>query len=397
VFACSSATHVHRCVDEGDCSTWHDVIECPDGFSCCGGLCIPGDSAVARCSMGRLVDPEISVPVGMGYWCSVDLANRVDSDLAWASVDPCADLKATHSGASIARAGLYSTRGTTAGLGYCGTTYTGVTYGVGDALLRQIRSDTFEVYADCHYLFSPVTMPIFQAPFPASEGDLARYHVQAHAGFDFAVTPKELDVSWFGPSSGLATIVDHYGQDRSSETQADDDDGRDWAMDAGTPIYAVASGRVVASRERVVARGPGCASSETRTESEIYVQHDVGHGSYRESFVTYYGHLQDRLVAQGSVVTGGALIGHAGHAGCAAEDGLHFAVTRLTNTIGWYQQTFTVDATETGDNGRPSRVEPFGWAAGDVDPWGWRYVEDGKGAWSPQLWKNENPPPDGRW
>jgi hypothetical protein len=98
--------------------------------------------------------------------------------------------------------------------------------------------------------------------------------------------------------------------------------------------------------------------------------------------------------------------------GCATGNHLHFGVTRVTNTVDWYQHSFwSVLGTNPsaqgfhGDNSYAVRVESYGWAAPQgVDPWGLQYrnstddYSNHLGAWSIYLWSSPSQqPPNTKW
>jgi len=368
-----------------------------DGFGGAGGGVADGLGGAD----GDAGTPPVLSDQGYGRWCYALAPNRYDWYFEWGNADPCADLLQWRPELSIERAGLYSLTGLNHAEAICdgpqletGFYWAGLT---GDAALAAVFDQVSTWPARCLWLVSPAAMPIFDAPFAVDAASLAEHHVVAGYGFDFAVDPTTLDVTAFDqPGSKTATIVDRFGRDRSSAAAGNDADGHLWSMDEGTPIYAVADGIVVDSRDRDVSANPRCGQDGggTSAQSEIYIRHDVGAGTYRESFVSAYAYLKERRVSRGETVTRGQLIGSSGHTGCAHGGSLLFTVTRLTNTIGWYQQTFATTGLGFGDNAQGGRVEPYGWVGANVaDPWASFYRTRGVGAWSLNLWSGPTKTP----
>jgi murein DD-endopeptidase MepM/ murein hydrolase activator NlpD len=374
------------------------------GWVGCGGQ-PTGDNE----KIGTTSEAVIATPAGSGPYCSMQPASGTGWGFSWGTpgTDPCANMARTSPGFAIKYAGLWSTTGSNKVLMRCSDGAVGIWLGSGDSAMSAAFTNANSNHRPgCNFIVAPTAMPIFNAPFKIDAQSLSTNHVVHATGFDYAYTP--LDVSQFGQTpvdSGPASMVDHLGRDQRNSGGENNHDANDWLIDLNTPIYAVADGTVLDSRDRDVTSF-GCPSPQ----KEIYIQHDVGTGTYRESFVSYYAHFATRSVSKGATVRKGDLIGYAGNTGCSSNNHLHLGVTRLTNALDWYHKTFTTTAGANGtqgahgDDSYAGRIEPYGWAAPQgVDPWAYAFassVDDYNhhlGAWSINLWSAGQSPPNTNW
>lgn len=115
-------------------------------------------------------------------------------------------------------------------------------------------------------------------------------------------------------------LVDTWGQTRS---EGRGHEGIDILAPQGTPVLAVADGRIVKFFDSV------------RGGVTIY-QFDPS-----ERFVYYYAHLSGRAagLTEGAAVRQGQVIGYVGMSGNASIPHLHFEIQRLTPARRWWEAT----------------------------------------------------------
>jgi murein DD-endopeptidase MepM/ murein hydrolase activator NlpD len=197
-------------------------------------------------------------------------------------------------------------------------------------------------------VFDPGRIPTFIKPF-AEPADLWTTNYHDHD------VPKE-----FIDNNGV--YVPFWGE--SSLLGIDGHEGYDWRLPIGTPLVAVAAGRVVFAGPETPFFCP--ILNATVAGQGVRIEHTLPTGIVVRSV---YAHMDRIDVQVGAEVTQGQQIGTSGDKGCALNPHLHFAVRRVTQT------------------GAPA-IDPFGWSGPGADPW------EGKaeGAKSIDLWKpNEAP------
>lgn len=148
-------------------------------------------------------------------------------------------------------------------------------------------------------------------------------------------------------------------------------DGYDWMMPTGTPLLAVADGRVnYAGFEPAFP----CALLGNALVAALYV--NVVHRSPTgERFVSLYVHLDRADVRSGDTVRAGQQIGVSGNTGCSTGPHLHFGTSREFYTRSGYRNGVGID--------------PSGWTGPGNDPW----LTDPRGAASTRLWMQGMEPP----
>lgn len=368
-------------------------------------------------------------PANSGHYCNVIQANGTWG-FNWTGATPCATLLAAMPGATIVRAGIYSTTETNSINIKC--TDGGLVWeAAGTNALATANGMVGHSNNKCVITVSPKVMRVFNAPFPTNTwfGNAvpgARgYRNNGHA-FDHTPSCQADDpncpcgmgntncpfnTSSFGNAAVISSSVDnrglHYGNANSNSY--------DYAMAEGTPMRALGWGRVIVngSRDRNIA---GNLAGGTPYQGEVYIKYDIGGDPvYQESYVAYYAHLRRRSVVDGQTVAPGQIIGYSGTTGSSSGPHLHFGLARVTNinaTTGTspaqlaYGYHVTYDANPSHSWGvipatTTGMVDPYGWRAPDgIDPYGYYWSRAktydgilGVGAWGPQLWKSGEVPP----
>jgi len=135
--------------------------------------------------------------------------------------------------------------------------------------------------------------------------------------------------------------------------------GYDWAMPVGTPLKAVAAGRVSAAfmtHPPVPCQALGAPVTDNATI-------EILHTGDRERILTRYVHVNSINVTVGQAVQAGQVIGTSGERGCALGPHLHFETLRFIN-------------------GKFRVIDPYGWQSEAIDPW----AAHDDGAESISLW-----------
>ena len=332
---------------------------------------------------------------GFGNYCSVGYPDGTWS-LAYLTNggDPCGDILNADPSGTIQRKGLFAPSATNNVVLRCRSDQSFVATFKGSGLTP--INDAFDNAKNnhrqyCTFTVSPQSLPIFVSPFPL---DTAGYvHV---TGFDFAQWQYgTLNVNDFGqPGSTSAKIVDNFGRDETNTTFIDDHDGHDYDMPRGTPVFAMAAGKVVMAR----AWDCKCKGSDSNLQQEIGILHTVkGKNGYSEQFISYYAHFGSMSVHTGDLVTAGQQIGLSGNTGSSTGPHLHVTVIRVSNTasklsapVKWY-----LDGRHDSSTGKQS-IEFYGFKAPKgFDPYAYKAFPDG--GLSVDLFKAGQAPPEGNW
>jgi murein DD-endopeptidase MepM/ murein hydrolase activator NlpD len=283
---------------------------------------------------------------------------------------------------------------------------------VGDQPLESAYTEAYKTppaKSNCVFTVSPRAMALFTTPFFFP-------NIKPGNGFDFARAPYgRVDLTQYGTGTATAAVVvNHKGKDLSGRPGIiDDHPGHDWGLPKGTLLRAVGDGTVIRA-------GKYFKSSDNcnKYEADVYIRHAAcGKNGYCEQFISYYTHMDEVVVFQGQSVKRGALIGTSGDSGCVPAH-LHFSVARLTNTVHNLLETVTFkndgpaivfgkvlkgkDGKIVMKNVRSENlynwlIDPYGWDAPYIDPWGSLSYGSGLGAMSIKLWRPGEAPPVGDW
>ena len=119
------------------------------------------------------------------------------------------------------------------------------------------------------------------------------------------ITPTPLNPKWIMPCKGK--ITGFFGEDRPGHTH----NGIDIYTGTGTPVKAIAAGKVVVS---------GAADGYGRW---VGIDHGVVNGIRISS---EYGHLSRELVSQGAIVKQGQIIAYSGNTGRSSAPHVHLTI-----------------------------------------------------------------------
>lgn len=351
--------------------------------------------AVGAAMLGPSTTPAKAITVsGYGNYCSVSYAGG-GWKFGWYtnSSDSCTAVIGSDSGATIARAGLFSASGVNNIVARCNSSqsYVIMYQGTGTSPLSAAYN---RAVADkqkyCTFTAAPKALPVFDSPFSLS----ATY--TPNTGFDFARPGyPNLNTKDFGdvPGNTSANKMNSKGVDKSYRSY-DNHDGWDWNMARGNTIKAVGDGKVIMARSW----DSGVTTSDSRYQNEVFVLHTVygPNARYFEQFVSYYAHLRSISVKTGDTVKRGQLLGYSGHTGSSSAPHLHFNIFRMTNSASarFTAPQFFTDSRHS--NLAPFATEPYGfYAPKGFDPWAWRAYP--RGALSIRVWNANQAPAVGDW
>ncbi len=193
-------------------------------------------------------------------------------------------------------------------------------------------------------VFDPKVIPAFIKPF-TEPADLWTTNYHDHD------VPKE-----FIDNNG--TYVPFWGE--PSLLGIDGHEGYDWRLPVGTPLVAVAAGRVVHAGDNQPFACP-ILNNQIVVGRSVTLEHQLPGGIVVR---TIYAHMEQVDVAVGGNVAQGQQIGTSGGRGCALKPHLHFAVWRMNGASA-------------------SAIDSYGWSGPGQDPW----ETKPEGAASISLWK----------
>lgn len=199
-------------------------------------------------------------------------------------------------------------------------------------------------------IINPVDIPFFESsPLggPYVQGNLLDHDI-----------PKE-----FVDNNGIFTTW--WGEVLTNTGgMTDGHSGYDWNVPVGTPLLAVAAGRVVRVDESSVSFFCPPLNANVNNQKSVFIEHTLPGG---QRIQTWYVHNSENRVTVGQTVTAGQVVALAGSTGCSTQSHLHFEVYLVSATTPTTLRT----------------IDPYGWSGAGVDPWS----VHPDGARSIQLWK----------
>jgi Peptidase family M23 len=133
--------------------------------------------------------------------------------------------------------------------------------------------------------------------------------------FAFKDEPPQFSLPLSAPASPLPKNEDDFGSDRTFNGKLrSQHTGRDYPVNAGTPIKAIASGKVVLIGDHFL------------TGNSVYIDH--GDGMVSANF-----HMSEITVKEGDVIKRGAVIGKAGGTGRVSGVHLHLGIRWLAARV----------------------------------------------------------------
>ena len=199
------------------------------------------------------------------------------------------------------------------------------------------------------------------------------------------VQPPPSDLRLGSPFEGERRVVNYFDHDLplqfeddnkvqvtfwgESTVGIDGHSGYDWDLPVGTPLLAMADGKVT----KVGFDAPFfCPLTDkvVTDQKSLRIRHKGSDGSVYDAV---YKHLDGFDVVADQVVRPGQVVGTSGGTGCVTGPHLHLELWRLTDT----------------PRGLPVRVDPYGWRGEDPDPW----AEHPLGVASTWMWAEGQEPP----
>ena len=196
------------------------------------------------------------------------------------------------------------------------------------------------------FTYSPrnVFLPMFRKPF---DGDFV-----VSNWFDHFLPFEFIDTN--GVTLNFAGETSPFGIDGHN--------GWDFRMAEGTPLLAVADGRVTFAGAETPFVCPAL-NNQVVSGLGVNLRHTAPDG---QSIDSSYAHMSRIDVQTGQQVVAGQQLGLSGNTGCSTAPHLHFNTWRLNGT----------------NNAMRTRIDPFGWDSAQADPW----AQHAQGAQSLYLW-----------
>jgi len=189
-------------------------------------------------------------------------------------------------------------------------------------------------------------VPLFRKPF---DGDYPVSNLFDHDA------PKE-----FVDNNG--TFTTFWGETTPAAVagMVDGHEGYDFVMPVGTPLLAVAAGKVVQVTESIPPFFCPPLNRSVNMQRMVTIEHVLPDG---RRVWSSYAHMDRTDVIPGVAVSAGQQIGLSGNTGCSTGPHLHFEVF-------------------LDRDGRAITIDPYGWSGSGTDPW----ELQAEGAASIDLW-----------
>ncbi|MEM9460999.1 MAG: M23 family metallopeptidase [Myxococcota bacterium] len=338
------------------------------------------------------------VASGYGHYCSITWPTGHWA-MAWSTAehsDPCGWLMELHGDeGTINRAGVFSRKGMNTAIVRCkdgaGAAYRG--YGTGP-LSYAFEAATQRGPAHCMMIVGPAEVPLFSAD-PVRGGSISH-----GAGFDFARPEYSVVPDDYGQHGGSPVeIMNQAGKGKDSKSN--NHEGHDFGGHESEFVVAVGPGKVITQRWfDTASSNPG---STGPVQGETYIEHNLVRvpSLYTETWISAYFHMDVIIDRVGDYVDAGDTLGEVGSRGNSSGPHVHLDIMKITNPIWGEARTYAFELRQGpgggAHNGRPVKVEPYGFTAPiNIDPWAWKSPAP-NGAISSNLWIKGTAPAHGNW
>jgi murein DD-endopeptidase MepM/ murein hydrolase activator NlpD len=310
----------------------------------CGGAA--GDASTAPSNP----TPVTPAPTAVA---SVTLTVNPPNALAGASVQLTAVTKDAQGNVLTGRAITYSSSNTAAAT----VSATGLVSALSPAVVTLSAASEGVSASTPFQIFDPRNIPWFDKPF-AGDYPVANFF-DHNIPLEFVDSNNVFVTFWGEAHPGLGGMTDGHS-------------GYDFIMPVGTPLLAVAAGRVV--HASLTSDPFFCPPlNQNVSQSDVYIEHALPGGVV---LLSRYAHVSGIDVSVGQQVTAGQQIALSGNIGCTTLPHLHFEVDRVTQTRSGVQEP----------------IDPYGWSGSAPDPWeiapsGAASIQLWKANQAPQLWR----------